>query len=159
MRTPVNRKLRRKDKAFSLVEVVLAVGIVAFVLISILGLMSVGIKANRESADDIAVGLIVQHVSTSLRMEGFTKVNANTNYAPANTTPDFYYDATGAGSANGAGTADANTLYACTVIRSSPAALPASNVLFLKLQISWPLAAPEANRQKRTVQLSLSNRE
>jgi len=159
MRTPVNCSSRRQNRAFSLVEVVLAVGIVAFVLISILGLMSVGIKANRESADDIAISLIVQHVATSLRMEGFANVNANANYAPSNTSPDFYYDATGAGSANGAGSTDANTLYACKVIRSSPATVPTSNVLFLKLEISWPFAAPENNRQKRIVQISLSNRE
>lgn len=45
----------RTGSAFSLVEVVMAMGIVVFVLVSLLGLMSVGLKADRASREDTVV--------------------------------------------------------------------------------------------------------
>ena len=46
--------------AFSLIEVVLALGIVSFALVAILGLLSVGLDSSRESIDDTAVTLLGQ---------------------------------------------------------------------------------------------------
>ena len=45
--------LARPDDSFSLIEVVLALGIVSFAIIAILGLFSAGLKANKESYDQI----------------------------------------------------------------------------------------------------------
>jgi type II secretory pathway pseudopilin PulG len=41
------------ERAFSLVEVVLALGLISFALVTILGLFSIGVKINKESSDQI----------------------------------------------------------------------------------------------------------
>lgn len=139
----------RGRRAFSLVEVVLALGIVAFVMVSVLGLMSVGIKANKESAEDIAVGFITQYVASTLRLEGFNEVSVNSDYADAN--PDFYFDV------NGAPSTSQNGVFACTITRSTPSGAPANGTLFLKAEIAWPRQAVQ--RTTQIVQISLANRE
>ncbi len=44
---------RARATAFSMIEVVVALGIVSFALISIFGLFSLGLKTNKESSDQI----------------------------------------------------------------------------------------------------------
>lgn len=46
-------KSRTNFRAFSLIEVVVSLGIISFALISIIGLFSVGLKTNKESSDQI----------------------------------------------------------------------------------------------------------
>jgi uncharacterized protein (TIGR02598 family) len=41
------------SRAFSLIEVVVALGIISFALVSIIGLFSVGLEANKESSEQI----------------------------------------------------------------------------------------------------------
>ena len=41
------------SRAFSLIEVVISLGIISFSLISVIGLFSVGLKTNKESSDQI----------------------------------------------------------------------------------------------------------
>lgn len=59
----------RAGGGFSLVEVTLALGIVGFALVGVLGLFTVGIEASRDSAHDTTVGLIAQDVFHRLRAE------------------------------------------------------------------------------------------
>ena len=63
------RRTRRDPAAFSLVEVTLAVAILSFSLVAILGLLSVGINAARDSGDDTKVGFIMQDVANRVRGE------------------------------------------------------------------------------------------
>jgi len=53
---------RRGTRGFSLVEVVLAVGIFAFVGVALIGLFSLGLKTNHESAES----LVATHLAESL---------------------------------------------------------------------------------------------
>ena len=68
----------RKEAAFSLVEVTLALGIIAFAFIAILGMIPVGLTASREAAESVATSLIAQ--------DAFTKVQAKLNTESAFTT-------------------------------------------------------------------------
>lgn len=49
-----------RNPAFSLVEVVLAVGIFAFVAVALIGLFSFGLKLNRESVDEMEATALAQ---------------------------------------------------------------------------------------------------
>jgi Tfp pilus assembly protein PilV len=49
-------------RAFNLVEVVLALGLISFALLTILGMFSVGLKINRESSDQIQVADLASHI-------------------------------------------------------------------------------------------------
>ena len=55
--------------AFSLVEVALAMGIVAFALVAVFGLLSVGVNAARDGGDDMRIGFIMQDVAARVRAE------------------------------------------------------------------------------------------
>jgi uncharacterized protein (TIGR02598 family) len=61
------RRVRSEAAGFSLVETVLAIGIVAFGLVSLLGLMPVGLSTFRSAMDASISSEIVQHVVSDLR--------------------------------------------------------------------------------------------
>ena len=61
--------------SFTLVEVVLAIGIVAFAIVAIFGVLPVGLSASHSSQDDTRSGQIAQDVLTSLASQ------AQTNFA------------------------------------------------------------------------------
>ena len=64
-----SRSFPRGPAAFSLVEVALAVGIIAFALTAILGLMSVGMNASRDTGDSTKIAFIMQDVAARVRAE------------------------------------------------------------------------------------------
>src|ERR1044071_1121492 len=86
------------SRAFSLVEVALALGIAAFCLFAVFGLMPVGMQTNRNAASQTAAANIISILVADLR----------TTPAAATTSPQFaitfgadkrlYFDASGAAS-------------------------------------------------------------
>lgn len=62
MNTLVSPPLKGCRDAFSLIEVTIAIGIVAFSLVAMLGLIGVGLQSSRQSADDTAVAQIIIQV-------------------------------------------------------------------------------------------------
>ena len=58
---------RRKRAAFSLVEVTLALGIAAFCLIAVFGLMPVGVQTNRNATSQTAATNILSSVVSDIR--------------------------------------------------------------------------------------------
>jgi len=150
---------RTNKRAFSLIEVVIAVGIFAFAVVAIFGLMSVGLRSGRESANDLALGLMTQTVSSVLRVQGFSSNLNNAAYGSANTTPNFYFNLDGdlARDASGVPSTTASTnYYGCAVARSS-ASFQTTNAMLLRLVFTWPMQAPPANRQTRVVLTSMVN--
>jgi uncharacterized protein (TIGR02598 family) len=82
----LNRYARRpshrcdsRAAAFSLLEVVLALGVAAFCLIAVLGLLPVGVQTNRNASSQTAVSNIIATVMSDLR----------TTPAAAMTSPEF----------------------------------------------------------------------
>jgi uncharacterized protein (TIGR02598 family) len=61
------RRLNFTAAAFSLVEVTLALGIAAFCLIAVFGLMPIGVQTNRNATSQTAAGNIISAVVTDLR--------------------------------------------------------------------------------------------
>ena len=58
---------RRKRAAFSFVEVTLALGIAAFCLIAVFGLMPVGVQTNRNATSQTAATNILSSVVSDIR--------------------------------------------------------------------------------------------
>ena len=102
-----------KASAFSLIEVVLALGVVAFALVAILGVFPVGLSSNRTSINDTrAAGLAdaifatidaqsntfsnVQCYGATLDLTSLTTTDTRTLYAsyPANNQPMISNDST-----------------------------------------------------------------
>lgn len=62
-----SRKTTRRYPAFSLVEVVLAVGIMALGVVTILGLLPHGLEMSRKTANEMAETRIVEHIIGELQ--------------------------------------------------------------------------------------------
>ncbi len=73
----VSRRRQRKlrgHRAFSLVEVTLALGIVAFAFVSVLGLVPVGLTNFRGAMENSIKSQILQQVASDVRQTGFLKL-------------------------------------------------------------------------------------
>lgn len=112
-------------RGFSLVEVVLAVGITAFILISVFGLTTVAVKATME-ADMMARVTSINRLTASLcQMEHFTNVTGSlpsTNYYDSwgtPTDPQYGYFRVDLSNVSPAGTS--------------------SNLVLLQMKVRWPV--------------------
>jgi uncharacterized protein (TIGR02598 family) len=147
---------------FSLVEVVLAIGIVSFALLTIIGLLTISLSASRGAAEDTNLALMSPTVASVLNAQGFTSVMANTAYAATAATPAYYFDInnemTRDGNGNPISTPNANSIYACTITRRTPVLFQAtSNIVYLQLKFTWPLTASANSRQQKIVFTSVAN--
>jgi hypothetical protein len=95
----------RSIRAFSLVEVVLALGIVAFALISMLGVMSVSLLSHQDSSVDSVFTLMTESAMQEIRNVGFLGyLKANLGHpAPLSTATTYYiyFDVNGQITADG----------------------------------------------------------
>ncbi len=75
----------KKTGGFSLVEVTLAIAIVAIGLLAVLSLLPQGLGSARNAADNTLVATIVQDAFSSLRSSGFTNATLDTvgSFSPA----------------------------------------------------------------------------
>jgi len=120
----------RFRRAFSLIEVMLALGIVAFCLVTLMGLMTVGLQTSRDSTDTVQAADIASML-VSLRRTSPTN-SLPTSFAlpplnlPANGT--LYL------AADGAVTSSAQASYRLTygVVTNS------SQFSSLQLMLTWP---------------------
>ena len=65
--SPARRRMRRPAAGFSLVEVTVAIGIFAFVVVGILGLWPTAMKLRAESAQETRAVLIAQELLSSVK--------------------------------------------------------------------------------------------
>ena len=81
----------RERSGFSLVEVTLAIGIVAFALLAIIGLIPVGLNSSRDAIDATHSSLIGQDVQTRVK----SSVTSATFSGGDTTLPPWYYNRDG----------------------------------------------------------------
>lgn len=114
-------------RAFSLVEVAIALGIVSFVLLALLGLFSVGLNAGKDSQLDTVQAAIVHRMLSEFRTADFDTL--------AETNALFDY----------AGQVDASpTYFECKATFSSPTGLDpvvASHLRRVRVEIRYPYGA------------------
>jgi uncharacterized protein (TIGR02598 family) len=63
--------LRRRERGFSLVEVVIALGIISFAVVALLGLLTVSANSSRFSDEDTVIASIARQVTAELRSTPF----------------------------------------------------------------------------------------
>jgi uncharacterized protein (TIGR02598 family) len=113
---------KKSLRGFSLVEVTLALGIITFGLIAVMGLLPTGMKLTKQSADEVAAVNIMTGISASLLQKA-----ASTGSLPSNDTN--YFDA------NGVLTTYAGATYAAKWdVRSRSSSLPPNALI----TVSWP---------------------
>ena len=63
----------RQKTAFSLVEVVIALGVIAFAIVAILGVLPIGLKTGHSAQDQTRAGQIAQDILSSLASQAQTQ--------------------------------------------------------------------------------------
>src|SRR5437870_6920187 len=144
----MNRRLR-SAAAFSLVELTLALGIAAFCLIALFGLVPIGIQTNRNATSQTAATNVMAAVVADLRATPKTNNTSSQFCIPLGTSATLYFDSEGrcstdlAGSTNPCGTSwspPLNTRYQLNITLSGSTALR-----YADLKVTWPAAAAPAN--------------
>ncbi len=120
------------NKAFSLIEVVIAIGIVSFAFVCLLGLLPVGLAAFRQSIDTTVGSQIVQRVVNEAQQTDYSSLTTS------GTTQRYFDD-----QANEVTAANANnSIYTVQVTVSGTTALPntvgaqSSNLATVSVQIA-----------------------
>ena len=147
---------RRCVAAFSLVEVTLAIGIAAFCLITVVGLIPVGVQTNRNATSQTAATNIMAAVVADLRSTSKTQFSsarfgitipsnhtsgAASNCQPCaqcwnNQTQTKYFDDAGQL------VASASARYRVTLtLVQNPSATTTTGALFYDIRTTWPAAA------------------
>jgi uncharacterized protein (TIGR02598 family) len=130
---------RRVCKAFSLIEVTLALGVAAFCLIAVFGLMPVGVQANRNATSQTTATSIIAAVVADLRATPTTSATSSQFGITFGTNPPpIYFD----GAGQFATSVGPNSRYQLNIAwnASAPAGLKYADV-----KVTWPAAATPAN--------------
>jgi uncharacterized protein (TIGR02598 family) len=139
-----------RKQAFSLIEIVLALGIISFALVAMLGLVGVSLNSGREATSDTDLSSMQAQVVAELQAKSFSTLTNTTVY---------YFNIDGKLIPT---SVEANTpggaLYRCqtTAIPLTTVA-PATKYLNLKLDFTWPVGALPANQNKKTFLKGMGN--
>ncbi len=122
-------------RGFSLVEVILALGVISFCLLAILGIFSEGFRASMRANQDTVLAAVTSRVASQARaLESFTfpaTMQFDVRGVPTTNSKEAYYE--------------------CEVTRTL---LPetqlsgiSTNLGLVKVRFTWPASIPAANRK------------
>jgi uncharacterized protein (TIGR02598 family) len=165
----------KKRSGFSLVEIALALGIVGFSLAALLGLLATASNVNAESGRETVMVSMTSQIMTNLRAVPFDALweaepSADVSDSSASenepTPSTYYFTVEGALLEKDNVVNNPDAVYVCTVnkTRDEASKTPGAdelnpgryNMLRLQLVYSWPINAPEANRQTHTIHASIA---
>jgi Verrucomicrobium spinosum paralogous family TIGR02598 len=138
-----------RSSAFSLVEVTLAIGIAAFCLIAVFGLMPVGVQTNRNATSQTSATNVIAAVVADLRATPTGNPTSSQFCIPFNRDTTLYFDSAGQCSSDPTGSTSP-----CGVVWSPPlqtryqlsiAWSNSSTLRYADLRVTWPAAAAPAN--------------
>jgi uncharacterized protein (TIGR02598 family) len=127
-----------KNASFSLIEVTLALGVAAFCLIAVFGLMPVGVQTNRNATSQTAATNIIAGVVADLRATPTTNSTSLQFGITFGTNATLYFD--DAGQATTSPTT--NSRYQLNVTWNNS---PPTGLQYADLKVTWPAAATPAN--------------
>jgi uncharacterized protein (TIGR02598 family) len=121
---------------FSLAEVTLALGIAAFCLVAVFGLIPVGVQTSRNATSQTAATNILAAVVADLRATPNT-INTSSQFAITfGTNKTLYFDGSGQFSTS----LNANSRYQLNVTWSG-----SSGLRYADVKVTWPAAATPAD--------------
>jgi uncharacterized protein (TIGR02598 family) len=127
-----------RASAFSLIEVTLALGVAAFCLLAVFGLMPVGVQTNRNATSQTAATNIIAAVVSDLRATPSASTVSSQFAITFGTAKTLYFD--GAGQSATSLTADSRYQVNITWNSSAP-----TGSRYADLKVTWPAAATSAN--------------
>ncbi len=150
MERDLKSRADRAARAFSLVEVVLALGIISFVLLTVMALMSTGLGTMRLAMDDTKESQITRQLTGQILLTPFSQLGTTFS------GKTYFYDDEGSFLTNTPMSAPATTRYwATTTVTNSayPGATVSaisSSLVDIQLQI---ISAPSATAKSQTTNI------
>ena len=139
-----------KNSAFSLVEVTLALGVAAFCLLALFGLIPASMQTNRNATNQTAATSIIAGVVADLRATPTTTTTSSQFRITFGTAKTLYFDSQGQAACDLAGLLQADcasawnpavqTRYQLNVTWGGSSALR-----YADLKVTWPATATAAN--------------
>jgi len=120
----------RELHSFSLVEVVIAIAIVSFALVSLLGLMAYSSQLVHQSDNYARLSNITRQVLARLDSEAYSVTSATVH---TNGVYYFTYE--------GLPTNSTSAYYQCTLSNATPSASTLTNLMQVQVNICWPKPA------------------
>lgn len=136
--------MKTRSAAFSLAEIAIALGLLSFVLLAVVGLLGVGLNSSKEASISTSQAALARQV--------LTQVGTNSFPLTTNITKNFALDGTLV-------TNISDAYFVCTVTTNAVTDLPAealANFQALKIQFAYPAGAPASNRTTNTIHASFS---
>ena len=128
--------------AFSLAEIVIALGILAFALVAIIGLLNVGLRSSKDAQIDTIKAATTRSILSSIR------TNAPASYAGE--TRWFNFD--GSTNANGV-----DAYFECLIATNAPPPpVSAQRMTGVRIEFRYPLSAPPAGRTTNVFHASIA---
>ena len=131
--------------AFSLVEVVLAIGIISFALLAVIGLLPVGMKSAQNSREQAAAANVMNGIANALRC---AETVDGTNFSSSYAGESFEYEIGGASTTvewtldlNGQPVGDGTWARLKALLIITPPSTPVSNGDAV-ISIAWPAQSP-----------------
>jgi uncharacterized protein (TIGR02598 family) len=145
----------RSRQAFSLVEVVLAIGVVSFAMMAMLGTLPVGLKSSQQSRSQVATANIARQLQGELQQLSFSAASADTLTVQNLANTPFYF------TLEGTRTTDAAEAYYEASFAVNGVTVPGltvdpANARSVTVTLTHPLAAPLENRQETIFSLLLA---
>jgi len=118
-----------KKRGFSLIEVMLALGVFSFGVLSIVGLMATGLDSTADSRTNLAIANITRQLRASLQATPYSSVASGTSYSftyggyPVTSATGAYYTA---------------TLSPVSPVYPSSASTTTTNAFIVDVQITYP---------------------
>lgn len=144
----------RSSKAFSLVEVVLAIGVVSFAMMAMLGTLPVGLKSSQQSRGQVATANISRQLQGELQQISFNDSSKDTLTVEKLADNPFYYTLEGTKTDADGAYYIAN--FSVTNVSLPGLAVDASRARNVKVTLSYPANAPVESRQESVFSLLLA---
>ncbi len=137
-------RFRGGKRGFSLVEVVLSLGIVTFVSVTLVALIPVGLSANKASREQITALNYCRNIESDLKA---TPASASKSplygidisaAAGVTTLYDNVYTTSGSGMGNFSTTAQSTSQYRFTITPITPPATSPNDPVNVRIQATWP---------------------
>lgn len=141
-------------KAFSLVEVVLAIGVVSFAMMAMLGTLPVGLKSSQQSRGQVATANISRQLQGELQQISFQSNSPDTLTIQNLADNSLYY--TLEGTKTDAASAYYVASFAVNGVSVPGLAIDPSHARSVTVTLSYPASAPVADRQESVFSLLLA---
>jgi uncharacterized protein (TIGR02598 family) len=145
----------KSGRAFSLVEVVLAIGVVSFAMMAMLGTLPVGLKSSQQSRGQVATANIARQLQGELQQISFLSDSQDTLTIQNLANNSLYY------TLEGTKTADPSGAYYVANFAVNEVSLPGltidpSRARSVTVTLSYPASVAAADRQQSVFSLLLA---